>query len=64
MSDLTSLPRGHSIMFASCAPAALLETVPWMQGKHAEAVKASITAHDPSTRPASAVELPAEGLFS
>jgi hypothetical protein len=56
VSDLTSLPRGQAIMLASCAPAALLETVPWMQGKHAEAAKALITAHDPSTRPASAVE--------
>jgi hypothetical protein len=39
-------------MFASGAPAALLETVPWMSGPQAEAVRASITAHDPVNKPA------------
>ncbi|VXC20432.1 hypothetical protein ARTHRO9AX_220229 [Arthrobacter sp. 9AX] len=28
--DLSAFPRGRAIMFASGAPAALLETVPWM----------------------------------
>ena len=54
VSDLAAFPRGRAIMFASGAPAALLETVPWMNGPHAEAVRASITAHDPATRPAAA----------
>ncbi|MCU1517642.1 MAG: conjugative transfer complex protein [Pseudarthrobacter sp.] len=58
VSDLSSFPRGRAIMFASGAPAALLETVPWMQGKHAAAVRASIAAHDPSNRPAPAVQAP------
>jgi type IV secretory pathway TraG/TraD family ATPase VirD4 len=54
ISDLAALPRGRAVMLASGAPAALLETVPWMHGPHAEAVRASITAHDPANRPAPA----------
>ena len=54
VSDLASFPRGRAIMFASGAPAALLETVPWMSGPHAEAVRSSIAAHDPANRPAAA----------
>jgi hypothetical protein len=52
VSDLAAFPRGRAIMFASGAPAALLETVPWMSGPHADAVRASIAAHDPANRPA------------
>ncbi|GAB2756708.1 hypothetical protein GCM10027090_28650 [Sinomonas soli] len=51
VSDLAALPRGRAVMFASGAPAALLETVPWMNGPHADAVRASIAAHDPANRP-------------
>ncbi|MCX8456559.1 MULTISPECIES: type IV secretory system conjugative DNA transfer family protein [Paenarthrobacter] len=51
VSELAAFPRGRAIMFASGAPAALLETVPWMNGPHAEAVRASIAAHDPSNKP-------------
>ena len=54
VSDLSSFPRGRAIMFASGAPAALLETVPWMGGKHDAEIRASIAAHDPSKRPATA----------
>ncbi|MCQ9165494.1 type IV secretory system conjugative DNA transfer family protein [Arthrobacter sp. STN4] len=54
VSDLAAFPRGRAIMFASGAPAALLETVPWMSGPHADAVRASIDAHDPANRPAAA----------
>ncbi|MFP3548287.1 hypothetical protein SB748_33435, partial [Rhizobium sp. SIMBA_035] len=49
-----AFPRGRAIMFASGAPAALLGTVPWMNGPHADAVRASITAHDPANKPAAA----------
>jgi hypothetical protein len=35
-------------MLSSGTPAALIETVPWMTGRHAGAVRASIAAHDPS----------------
>ncbi|MEC3853088.1 type IV secretory system conjugative DNA transfer family protein [Paenarthrobacter ureafaciens] len=51
VSELAAFPRGRAIMFASGAPAALLETVPWMTGPHADAVRASITAHDPANKP-------------
>jgi hypothetical protein len=44
----------HSKLFASGAPAALLETVPWMGGKHDAEIRASIAAHDPSKQPATA----------
>nr|WP_235781319.1 TraM recognition domain-containing protein [Sinomonas notoginsengisoli] len=54
VSDLAALPRGRAVMLASGAPAALLETVPWMNGPHAEAVQASIVAHDPANQPAPA----------
>lgn len=54
VSDLAAFPRGRAIMFASGAPAALLETVPWMSGPQADAVRASIAAHDPANKPAAA----------
>jgi type IV secretory pathway TraG/TraD family ATPase VirD4 len=56
VSELTALPRGRAVVFASGAPATLVATVPWMAGKQAEAVRASIAAHDPSsqTRPSEA----------
>nr|WP_236900951.1 TraM recognition domain-containing protein [Cryobacterium arcticum] len=50
IADLGALPRGRAIVFASGAPATLIETVPWMKGPHAEAVRASIAAHDPANR--------------
>ena len=52
IADLGALPRGRAVVFASGAPATLIETVPWMTGPHAAAVHASITAHDPANRPA------------
>jgi type IV secretory pathway TraG/TraD family ATPase VirD4 len=60
VSDLASFPRGRAIMFASGAPAALLETVPWMGGKHDAEIRASIAAHDPSKRPTTADTAAAE----
>jgi type IV secretory pathway TraG/TraD family ATPase VirD4 len=47
-SELAALPRGRAVMLASGTRAALLETVPWMAGTHALAVRASIAAHDPA----------------
>ena len=47
-SELSALPRGRAVMLSSGTPAALIETIPWMKGKHAAAVRASIAAHDPS----------------
>lgn len=46
VSDLGALPRGRAVVFASGAPATLIETVPWMKGPYADAVRASIAAHD------------------
>ncbi len=55
VSDLSSFPPAAA---PSCSPpappAALLETVPWMGGKHDAEIRASIAAHDPSKRPATA----------
>lgn len=47
-SELAALPRGRAVMLSSGSPAALIETVPWMKGKHAQAVRESIAAHDPA----------------
>ncbi|WP_367734248.1 type IV secretory system conjugative DNA transfer family protein [Microbacterium sp. LMI1-1-1.1] len=47
VADLGSLPRGRAVVLASGAPATLVETVPWMNGPHADALRASIAAHDP-----------------
>ncbi|OJX78867.1 type IV secretory system conjugative DNA transfer family protein [Leifsonia sp. 71-9] len=48
VADLAALPRGRAVVFASGAPATLVETVPWMRGDQADAVRASIAAHDPA----------------
>ena len=48
VADLGALPRGRAVVFASGAPATLVETIPWMNGPHAAALRASIAAHDPS----------------
>ena len=52
--ELSALPRGRAVMLSSGTPAALIETMPWMNGKHAAAVRGSIWAHNPSApiRPA------------
>jgi hypothetical protein len=47
VADLTALPKGRAVVFASGAPAALVRTLPWMAGEHAAAVRASILEHDP-----------------
>jgi len=60
IADLGALPRGRAVVFASGAPATLVETVPWMNGPHAAALRASIAAHDPShSTPEPASALPA-----
>lgn len=58
-SELAALPRGRAVMLASGMRAVLLETMPWMRGAHAAAVRASIAAHDRSAGTA-VRELPAE----
>ena len=46
--DLASMPPGRALVLASGSRPTLVKTVPWMDGKHAKAVRASIKAHDPA----------------
>jgi type IV secretory pathway TraG/TraD family ATPase VirD4 len=48
VADLGALPRGRAVVFASGAPATLVETVPWMTGPHAAELQSSLATHDPS----------------
>ncbi|MFU8947698.1 type IV secretory system conjugative DNA transfer family protein [Mycetocola zhadangensis] len=64
IADLGALPRGRAVVFASGAPATLVETVPWMRGPHADAVRASIKAHDPSARAAATVPSAADAWIT
>lgn len=50
VADLAALPKGRAVVLASGARPTLVRTVPWMAGPHAEAVKASIEAHDPQAQ--------------
>lgn len=50
VSDLQALPKGRAVVLASGARPTLITTSPWMTGPHAEAVKASIAAHDPAAQ--------------
>lgn len=46
--DLAALPPGRAIVIASGARPTLITTQPWMVGPHADAIRASLTNHDPS----------------
>lgn len=46
--DLASMPPGRALVLASGSRPTLVKTVPWFEGKHAKAVRASIKAHDPA----------------
>ncbi len=48
VADLQAMPRGRAVVLASGTRPTLITTQPWMTGPHAEAVRSSITAHDPS----------------
>lgn len=48
VADLQAMPKGRAVVLASGARPTLITTQPWMTGQHAEAVTASIAAHDPS----------------
>ncbi|MEJ7894181.1 MAG: TraM recognition domain-containing protein [Solirubrobacteraceae bacterium] len=48
VADLTALPKGRAVVFASGAPATLVRTLPWMAGPRAGEVRASIAEHDPA----------------
>ncbi len=47
IADLGALPRGRAVVIASGAPPTLVETVPWMRGPHADAVRKSIEEYGP-----------------
>jgi type IV secretory pathway TraG/TraD family ATPase VirD4 len=47
VSDLASLPMGRALVVASGSRPTLVEPTPWWKGQHAEAVQASIAAHQP-----------------
>lgn len=44
--DLAALPKGRAIVFASGARPTLIRTQRWMDGPHADAIRASIRAHN------------------
>lgn len=48
VADLQAMPKGRAVVLASGTRPTLITTQPWMTGPHAEAVRASIAAHDPS----------------
>ncbi|NQX37107.1 type IV secretory system conjugative DNA transfer family protein [Herbiconiux sp. VKM Ac-2851] len=60
VSELSGMPRGRAVVFASGAPATLIETVPWMRGPHADSVRASIAAHDPAGAGVAATPTPVD----
>ncbi|GMA33652.1 type IV secretory system conjugative DNA transfer family protein [Litorihabitans aurantiacus] len=45
--DLSALPRGRAVLLSAGNRPTLVRTVPWLVGPHAEAIRASIKAHDP-----------------
>ncbi|MGW5880215.1 type IV secretory system conjugative DNA transfer family protein [Nocardiopsis terrae] len=47
VADLGAIPRGRAVVIASGAPPTLIATVPWMQGPHSVAIRASIAEHEP-----------------
>lgn len=49
--ELAALPRGRAVVLASGARPTLIKTVPWMSSPQAQAVRASIAAHDPAAVP-------------
>ena len=61
VSDLGSLPKGRLVVFASGVPPILARSVPWMDGPHAAAVKASIEAN---TRAHTGAPAPGGGRLS
>jgi len=46
--DLAALPKDRAVVFTSGAPAVLVHPIPWWQRDGADAVRASIAAHDPA----------------
>ncbi|MEN8649748.1 TraM recognition domain-containing protein [Streptomyces sp. 21So2-11] len=51
VADLGAMPPGRALVLASGTPPVLVATIPWWEGPHAEAVRASLKDHDPGARP-------------
>ena len=47
VADLAALPKGRAVVFSSGSRPTLIKTAPWMTSRYAEAVRGSISAHDP-----------------
>ncbi len=47
VSELVAFPRRRAIVLSSGNEATMIRTVPWMNGPHADAIKASIAANQP-----------------
>lgn len=62
VADLTALPRFRAILLASGAPATMIETIPWMNGPHAQKVKESLAA--PKQQPQEPVTVPAHNPWT
>ncbi|WP_431679090.1 type IV secretory system conjugative DNA transfer family protein [Kitasatospora sp. KL5] len=50
VADLAAMPPGRALVLASGTKPALVATVPWWEGPHAEAVKQSLATYDPGAR--------------
>lgn len=50
--ELGAMPRGRAVVFASGAPAVLVKTQPWFEGKHKDEIEESLSRFDPSKRKA------------
>ena len=48
--ELAAMPKGRALVLSSGNRATLIRTQPWMSGRHAEAIRASILANDPTGR--------------
>ena len=51
VAELAALPRDRTIVLPSGAPAILAQPVPWWHTRWADAIRASIVAHDPAAAP-------------
>jgi type IV secretory pathway TraG/TraD family ATPase VirD4 len=50
IAELMALPRGRGVLLSSGNKAAMLRLVPWMDGPHADAVRASLSRWEPTHR--------------
>ena len=58
--ELAALPRGRGALLSSGNKATMLRTVPWMDGPHAAAVRASLSRREPVERTAEREEASAQ----